>query len=403
MILIDGMAVGLIMPILPKLFIDMNGGLFDSGVSLHTRYTMYSVSLTMFPLFMLFAAPLLGSFSDFYGRKKILQWCSFLTALTYLIFTLSIKYSNVFIFILAICISGCIAGNVAIAQAAMIDVSKVRLNKLTNISLISVAGALGFIAGPLLEVALFKQNFIRELGLSAPFRLVILLSLINTAIIHFFFSETANITDKKKIPFDIIQPILLLKEGMKDLNVCLLSTVFFCGRFCWLIYFQTLSLRLNVQYHFSSEKLGILFTYIGISVFFGIMLIVPRLNKLKSIKKIAKISLFITLLFTIISGVFHNEPIQWIAISILPTAAVIFENTMLHLFSDTINEKAMGWAMGIVTSITSLCSIIAGILSGILSYYALSLPIFLGVTLGIFGLVLFLGLSLSLSKPSVSV
>lgn len=387
LILIDGMLVGLIMPMLPKLFID--GSLLEPNVSLKNRYLLYSIALSLFPLFMLLGAPILGASSDIYGRKKILLICTLLTSVVYFIFVLSIINHSVVLFLFSCCVAGCIAGNLPIAQAAMIDISKFWSNKFTNISLVSIAGSLGFIFGPLLAGMTLKLNVLsKQLGIGVPFALASLLSMTNALILYFCFSETASLNKQKNLHLNLSHVLSLSKKGLSNSTIRSLAYAFFCGRFCWLIYFQSLTLRLNNEYHFSTQKLSIFFAYIGVCVFVGIIFIIPQLSKLKCVEKIAMVSLSITLLLMIMSGVFHNEYLQWIVISILPIVSIIFDNSMLHLFSDVVNEEITGWVMGIVTGITSICSIIAGMLSGTLSYVNIFLPILTGVIIGALGLLL---------------
>ena len=66
------LGIGIIIPVIPVLFFDPDGGFFSAGVSQDTRSILYGFLIACFPLFQFFGAPMLGALSDRHGRKNIL-------------------------------------------------------------------------------------------------------------------------------------------------------------------------------------------------------------------------------------------------------------------------------------------------------------------------------------------
>src|SRR5512139_874813 len=59
-------------PIFTPLCLDQTHGIIAAGTSVPVRTTILGFLLGIFPLCQFFAAPILGTFSDRYGRKKVL-------------------------------------------------------------------------------------------------------------------------------------------------------------------------------------------------------------------------------------------------------------------------------------------------------------------------------------------
>ena len=138
---------------------------------------IYGVLGSIYPAFQFFGAPLLGRWSDSYGRKKILlisqigtfvAWLIFLAAL-YLPITSIMEVDNqtmgtfaitlplVFLFI-ARALDGITGGNVSVANAYLSDISNDDSRK-SNFGKMAMSSSLGFIIGPTLAGLLGATQF----------------------------------------------------------------------------------------------------------------------------------------------------------------------------------------------------------------------------------------------------
>jgi MFS family permease len=129
---------------------------------------IYGIMGAVYPAFQLIGAPILGRWSDIYGRKKILflsqagtviGWAIFVialfapvTALTGInstllgIFTLTVPMLLLF---LSRAVDGITGGNISIANAYLADITNEK-ERNKNFGKMSVSSNLGFIAGPAL-------------------------------------------------------------------------------------------------------------------------------------------------------------------------------------------------------------------------------------------------------------
>ncbi|MFP4281503.1 MAG: MFS transporter [Opitutales bacterium] len=101
---------------------------------------------SLYSLLQFACAPLWGRLSDRIGRRRVLLFTVAGTALSYLVWVFS---GDFVVLLLARVLGGIMAGNIAVATAAVADVTS-RENRSRGMALIGVAFGLGFVAGPAL-------------------------------------------------------------------------------------------------------------------------------------------------------------------------------------------------------------------------------------------------------------
>ena len=164
---------------------------------------IYGIMGATYSLFQLIGAPVLGKWSDIYGRRKILMlsqagtfiaWVIFLAALlspnqliTHVnsnvlgVFTLTVPLILLF---LARAIDGITGGNVSVANAYLADISTDQ-NRKKNFGKMSASGNLGFIIGPALAGVLGSTM----LGDMLPVLMAMIISLMAIFIIFYQLEE----------------------------------------------------------------------------------------------------------------------------------------------------------------------------------------------------------------------
>src|SRR5918911_1603048 len=167
---------------------------------------VYGILSATYPAFQLIGAPLLGRWSDIYGRKKILLlshggtlagWVIFLIALilpiqnlfsinSTIIGIITITLPVVVLFF-ARAIDGLTGGNVSVADAYVSDVSSEE-NRSKNFGKMAISSNLGFIVGPALAGILGATIY----GEKLPVLAALFLSLGILVIIKFTLKETNN-------------------------------------------------------------------------------------------------------------------------------------------------------------------------------------------------------------------
>ncbi|EDI1354968.1 MFS transporter, partial [Salmonella enterica] len=173
---IDAIGSGLVLPILPELYLNRQYGLLKGGDPHYTNI-IYGVTLALFPLASLFGKYFFGALSDHFGRKKTIIVGLGLTLLSYLLSMVAVLLNNVWLFIFARFVTGFGTGTYTAVFAMIADVSKTLESKLNNFKWPALATVLGFIIGPILGGSFgFSHG---QMAFIIPFVIGFLLTLVN--------------------------------------------------------------------------------------------------------------------------------------------------------------------------------------------------------------------------------
>src|SRR6476660_65843 len=163
---------------------------------------VYGLLAATYPAFQLIGAPILGRWSDIYGRKKVLLLSNAGTAVGWLLFLFALflpfEKSNIEIaflgtFVIALplhvlflarAIDGITGGNISVANAYLADIST-NENRSRNFGKMAISSNLGFIVGPALSAILGSTIF----GNILPVLAALILSLVTLIVIAVALKE----------------------------------------------------------------------------------------------------------------------------------------------------------------------------------------------------------------------
>ena len=146
--LMDVIALGIIIPVLPNLIKEMAGG--STAEALH--YVL--IFSTTWAVMQFFASPIIGSLSDHFGRRPVLLISIFGLGCDYMIMAMAPNLSVLFIGRL---ISGITAASFGTAGAYIADITPPE-KRAQNFGLIGAAFGVGFVIGPALAGVLGGIN-----------------------------------------------------------------------------------------------------------------------------------------------------------------------------------------------------------------------------------------------------
>jgi DHA1 family tetracycline resistance protein-like MFS transporter len=138
--LMDVIALGIIIPVLPNLIKEMAGG--STAQALH--YVL--IFSTTWAVMQFFSSPIIGSLSDHFGRRPVLLISIFGLGCDYVIMALAPNLSVLF---LGRLISGITAASFSTAGAYIADITPPE-KRAQNFGLIGAAFGVGFVIGPAL-------------------------------------------------------------------------------------------------------------------------------------------------------------------------------------------------------------------------------------------------------------
>lgn len=151
-IFLDITGFGMIIPLSPILARDFGA----EGLTIGLLISSYSVMQFLF-------SPFWGRLSDIFGRRFIIIFGLFGSALAHLLFAFSDTIADLF---LSRVLAGFFGGNVAIATAYIADVTSEK-NRSKNLGLIGMAFGLGFTIGPIIGFLFIL--FGEKLGTAPPY------------------------------------------------------------------------------------------------------------------------------------------------------------------------------------------------------------------------------------------
>lgn len=354
---------------------------------------MYGVIGAVYPFFQLFGAPILGKWSDTYGRKKILLLSQAGTVAGWLIFMIAalapvtvlfnINNSVLGIFSVTIplllvfaarAVDGLTGGNISVANAYLADITDDK-SRNRNYGKMSVSSNLGFIAGPALAGILG----ITSLGYKLPIIVTLALSVITVFIILYYLPDT-GIRDYEEKPSDIKKVLGFenkecyriegesspVNEKILDIpHIKFILVIYFLIFLGFNFYYTSFPVHATEKLKWSVGEMGVYYSLLSI-----LMVIVqgPVLSRLT--KKFSESVLIITgnllLVVTFLMLLSGSTIIVFASAVFFAAGNGIMWPSVLSVLSKAAGKKYQGAVQGYASSLGSLASIIGLVLGGII-------------------------------------
>lgn len=352
-VLIDIIGIGLIIPILPKLFEEVAGlnpseGSFIGGALIATYGVM-----------QFFFAPVLGGLSDKYGRRPLLLLALMGLGIDYLIIVFSPTLEWFFV---ARIIAGICGSSVTVANAYIADISEPE-NKAKNFGMIGAAFGLGFIVGPVIG------GFLGEIGTRIPFMIAAALAFVNMIYGYFVIPESLPKEDRREFSWKRANPFGTFRQIWNYKRIIgLLVSMFF-------IYVAANATHTNWSY-FTSEKFGWSPLDIGLSLsFVGIMVAIVQGGLVGPIvKKIGEVNAIYTGFIFNAFGLFMMGvvPYGWMVYLVIVPYAFggLAGPSLQSIMTSEVPKNSQGELQGGIASIMTLTAIVGPLLmTGVFKYY----------------------------------
>lgn len=391
-IFIDLIGFGILIPIIPLLLTEPTSKFFVSvpGATLeeirNNGLIIFGFLTASFPLAQFIATPILGQLSDKYGRKLILAISLAGTSISYVLFAIGIITKNIPLLFVSRIFDGITGGNIAVAQAAIADVSTPQ-NRARNFGLVGAAFGLGFILGPYLGGKLSDPSIVSWFDATTPFWFAAILAGLNTLSVLFIFPETLkNIQSHIKINWNKSITNILHAYTMKGMRPIFLTLFIFSAGFT---FFQTFaSPYFFDKFGFTQGNVGDLFAYVGLWMAISQAVITGLVAKRLKEYQVLRFSLIGT---GIGIAAIALATQGWQLLFIMPFFAMFtglnFAN-FTSLVSKSASPKVQGEVLGISTSVQAFGQSIPPILAGyIAASLATEAPLVVGsVTLVLAGI-----------------
>lgn len=292
------------------------------------------------------------------------------TAVGYAIFAIGISAGSIPLLFLGRALDGVTGGNIAVAQAAVGDISTDK-NRQKNFGLLGAAFGLGFIIGPYLGGKL-SQPDVSFYGLfttpswfsaTTPFWFAAGLCIVNVVLILTRFPETIRHKDTSKhIAFGTSVSNVVRGFASPRLRVLLASSFLFNAGFTFFTTFFGVYLFRN--FGFTQGNTGDYFAVVGLFIALTQALLVPRVAHHLRDYQVLRFAFF-GLAAAMSAYFLANEKWQlWAIIPIFTSFNGLVMANQTSLISRSAEPGRQGEAMGISSSVMNLAQVPASILVG---------------------------------------
>jgi MFS transporter, DHA1 family, tetracycline resistance protein len=249
-VFIYAVGFGIIMPVLPKLIMELE------GVSLPEATALGAWVGASYAIFQFLLGPTIGNLGDRFGRRPVFLFSLAGFGLDFLL--MGLAPSIIWLFI-GRSIAGGLGAIFGPANAAMADMSEAK-DRAASFGKVNAAFGLGFILGPALG------GVIADYGTRLPFFIAGGLALANCLYGYFAFPETMAVERRRAFDPKRANPFGALASLGKIPGILPIACVYFLWLTATNIYPASWSFFAPAQYGWDSRMVGISMTIVGLSI-----------------------------------------------------------------------------------------------------------------------------------------
>jgi DHA1 family tetracycline resistance protein-like MFS transporter len=246
---LDMLALGVIVPVLPKLVVELSGGDAADGAR------MFGLFGTAWALMQLVFSPVLGSLSDRFGRRPVILLSNFGLGLDYVLMALAPTIGWLFV---GRVISGITAASFSTAGAYIADVTPSE-KRAARFGMLGAAFGLGFVLGPAIG------GMLGHIDPRLPFWCAAGLSLLNAVYGVFVLPESLPKERRARFSWSKANPIgslVLLRSHPELLG---LASIAFLSGTAHEVLHSTFVLYTDYRFHWDERTVGWVLAAVGVS------------------------------------------------------------------------------------------------------------------------------------------
>ena len=340
-VMLDMLALGMIIPVLPALIKAFRGG--DTAAAAQT----IGLFGTTWAAVQFFAAPVLGSLSDRYGRRPIILISNFGLGFDYVLMALAPSIGWLF---LGRLLSGVTAASVPTAFAYIADVTAPE-NRSKAFGLIGAAFGMGFIIGPAIG------GMLATLGPRAPFWCAAGFSIANGLYGMFVVPESLDPAHRAPFSWKRANALGALKLLRRHPELFALASVYFLYHLAHQALQSVFVLYTDYRYGWGPAQVGWALAAVGICFAVVQGALVGRAVKAVGERRAVLVGLFFGAAGFFIYGV---APTGWLFAIGIPIMTLwgFFGPAAQGLMTRHVSRSEQGALQGALTSVTGVTGII---------------------------------------------
>ena len=353
-ILIDVLGIGIIIPVLPKILLELTGkGL--SEASQLSGYLMASYAVMQFVF-----SPIIGGLSDKFGRRPVILASLFGFFLDYMILVYAPTMAWLFI---GRILAGITGASFTTATAYIADISTDE-NRSKNFGMVGAAFGLGFIIGPTIG------GILGSYGSRVPFMFAAGLTLVNALYGYFVLPESLSKENRREFDWKRANPIGSLKNLGRYPALLGLVGALFCLQIAGQTHPSTWSYFTMKEFGWNSDQVGYSLGFVGLMV----AIVQGGLNRVLNPKIGDRNSVIMGLLFYGTGFILFSIATKgWMMYAFMIPFGLggIAGPALQSLITKQVAPNEQGELQGGITSLQSLTTIIGPLVaSNLFSYYS---------------------------------
>jgi DHA1 family tetracycline resistance protein-like MFS transporter len=352
-ILLDMLALGIIIPVLPKLIEDFLNG--DAAKAAQ----MIGVFGTAWALMQFVFAPVLGILSDQVGRRPIVLLSNFGLGADYMLMALAPTLSWLFV---GRVISGITSASISAASGYIADVTPAE-KRSSAFGLLGMAFGAGFILGPAVG------GFFGHINPRLPFLVAGALSLLNAAYGFFILPESLKPENRTPFSWRRANPLGSIRLLASTKRLYAFSEVTFLLSLAHVIFPSVMVIYMTYRYGWTTKTVGLMMAVVGISNgFVQGVLVAPAVRHFKETTVLLIGLVFGTIGFAM-AGLAADEFWFWLSIPFLALWGLA--NAVIQgLMSAEVGGDQQGYLQGAIGSLRGIAELIGpGIFTFMFAYF----------------------------------
>ncbi|HEU4459715.1 MAG TPA: MFS transporter [Methylibium sp.] len=354
-VLIDMLAIGLIVPVLPPLVGSFTGSQADQAY-------WYGVVAFAFGLANFFGSPVLGALSDRYGRRPVLLLGFCGLALNFFATAMA---TALWMLIAVRLVGGAMQANAAVANAYVADITPPE-QRAKRFGQIGAMFGLGFIAGPVMG------GLLGDIDLHLPFYVAGTLALLNLAYGWFVLPESLPRERRRAFHWRAANPITSLTALTQLKGVGLLVVVLACVGLAQFTMYTSWVLYTSFKFGWGPADNGWSLFAVGVMSALVQGVLLSRLLKRFSAQRLAVIGLASSALAYLAWGAITEGWMMYVVIG-LNVLGFTVQASLQSIISGAADATNQGQTLGAVGALNSLMAVVAPVLGaallGVVSHY----------------------------------
>jgi MFS transporter, DHA1 family, tetracycline resistance protein len=342
LVLVDSIGFGIILPVLPKLIMQLTG----VGIDRAARYGGWLSFV--YALMQFFCAPVLGNLSDRFGRRPVLLFAVLALGVDYLIMGLAPTIGWLF---LGRTIAGVAGASFTPAYAYVADITPPE-RRAQNFGLMSAGFGVGFILGPAIG------GLLGTFGPRAPFFTAGVIALANATYGYFALPESLPAEKRREFHWVRANPLGTLAQMSRYPTVMLSLGAIFLWQLAHQVLPGTWAFYTISKFHWSSAQVGYSLAFVGLLMALsqGVMtrVLIPWLGGARRAALAGMLAAFLAYL----GYAFATQGWMMYVVGLTTFLFALTYPSMNALASEQIPANSQGELQGAVASLLSLSAII---------------------------------------------